>query len=392
MRTTTAMRMTVVLTACVLVSAAGCASKPKAAKPGAAKTPPGSAANSTTTAKAAAGAPKADKPAHEFTAVEKSAMREKALAMLADMARSDSALLRANAIEGLQPVPTRCEPLVRAALVDENVGVRYVAAMTVGRLKLGGTAPMVRPLLNDPDPSVRAAAIYALTLNGVKVDQTELSSILMEGSMRARSNVAYILGQIGNSSAVALLRDSVRQPGASESTTAARLFRLQAAEAMVDLGDATARRAIDAALYPSSPDDLETSVLAAQIIGELKDNKSAQESVTQLRTIVLTPVEGTLVPADPRKGQFFYPKELRLAATGSLNKIGFPGGWWVGDMYANDVDPAVRAQAATVLSQTALKVNESPTLEILDRMMADESSLVRVTSAAAVVSMLERLK
>ncbi len=321
-----------------------------------------------------------------YTNIEKSQLRERCLAMLQDMARADNALLRANAIEALQPAPSRCEPVVRAGLADENLGVRFIAAMTVGKLKLKTSAPMVRPLLSDPDPSVRAAAIYALVRTGNAADQTELSALLMNGDARARANAAFILGELGNSSAVPMLRDAARQPAPANAPASVRLFRLQLAEAMVKLGDKTAGDTLEAALYPSSREDFEAAVLAAQIIGEVKIEKAA----SQLVNLIEQQPSGAPRAADPRDATYLQPRELRLAAAAALAKMGYRGGWYVGDMYAKDPEPAARAQAAFVLGATAHKQTLNPSISRLENMLEDESPMVRCSAAAALLKVLER--
>ena len=238
-----------------------------------------------------------------YSNIEKSQLREKCLELLQGFARSDNALMRANAIEGMSPAPARCETLVRAGLADDNLGVRYAAALTVGRLKLKNSAPMVRPLLSDADPSVRAAAVFAMVRTGNNVEQTELSSLLMNGDARARSNAAFILGELGNKSAVPMLRDAARQPMPPDSPIAVRLFRLQLAEALVKLGDKTASDTIEAALYPSSREDFEAAVLAAQIIGEVKIEKAAGQLVN---LIEMQPGSAPKT-ADPRQAVYLQP-------------------------------------------------------------------------------------
>lgn len=321
-----------------------------------------------------------------FSNIEKSQLREKCLSLLQDFARSDNALMRANAIEGMSPAPARCETLVRAGLADDNLGVRYAAALTVGRLKLKNSAPMVRPLLTDADPSVRAAAVFALARTGNDVDQTELSSLLMNGDARARSNAAFILGEMGNKSAVPMLRDAARQPMPPDSPIAVRLFRLQLSEALVKLGDKPASDTIEAALYPSSREDFEAAVLAAQIIGEVRIDKAAG----QLVNLIEMQPNSAPKTADPRQAVYLQPRELRLAAASSMAKMGYFGGWYVGDMYANEPEPAVRAQAAFVLGASAHKQTLNASISRLEKMLSDDNPLVQCSAAASLLKVLEK--
>src|SRR5438067_629170 len=124
--------------------------------------PPSKAPHRQTT-KAGSAAPLPDR-------VAVSALRERALNMLLEATSSPEAQLRANAIEGLTRAPARLEPVLPVALKDQNVGVRTVAAMAVGKARLARLAPAVQPLLDDKSSYVRAAAVYALRANDPQAD------------------------------------------------------------------------------------------------------------------------------------------------------------------------------------------------------------------------------
>src|SRR5258705_369680 len=79
-------------------------------------------------------------------------------------------------------VPARLEPLIRDALADENLAVRSVAAMMVGRARFTSALSQVEPLLRDTSPMVRASALYALSRCGRKVDLTPLAGLLEDTS------------------------------------------------------------------------------------------------------------------------------------------------------------------------------------------------------------------
>lgn len=317
--------------------------------------------------------------------VERSRLRERSLAILEEAALSEWALLRANGIEGMEVVESRVEPFVRAGLADENLGVRYAAVMVTGRLRLIQTAPLVRSLVRDPDGSVRAGAYYALTRFGEQIDLTPLSELLFHGSMRERKVAAFVLGEIGNPSAVPLLLDATRRLQSYEADTLppaeVRLLRLQIGEALAKLGEDSALNAIRAALYPAAIEELEASVLAAQILGEVKDTDAAAELVR----IVTRTTPDSPETDDPLQGIYLYPKELRLAAARSLAQMGYPDGWYVGRQYSSDPDPAVRAQSAFVLAAT----RRSQDLPLLEQMLDDPEITVRVAAAASVLELLQ---
>jgi len=364
---------------------AGCASQGTAradagtAETGAsARTPAGAQTRSGTTGSGATrdvlGAP--------LTSIEASELREKSIAILEQAAFNPWALLRANAIEGLQAAPARAEPIVRAGLADENIGVRFAAAMTVGQLEIHALRIQVAGLANDPDPCVVAASIYARARLGESPDPTPLANMLMYGDARTRANAAFILGELGDRSAAPMLRDAANRlsaPGGDLAIgpAASRLLRLHVASALVKLGDTQMIQTIRAALYPSVVEEMEDAVLAAQLLGELKD----EGSIAQLVKIVEYRVTGR----DDRRSfdgdAFLYPIELRLAAATTLAKLGQPDGVFVGLMSQTSPEPEVRAQITFLYAA----VGGPPAARKLAVMLDDPDPQVRVAASANLI-------
>jgi len=305
--------------------------------------------------------------------VSRSQLRERALEVLMAASTSEWAQERANAIEGLLEAPSRVEAVAAAGLKDENEGVRSVSAMVVGRAGLSALAPAVRPLLRDPSPYVRASAIFALARLGEQVDQGPLAEILFNhSSARVRAHAAYVIGQIGNDSALPMLGDAARRrtPGASEIEQ--KLLQLQIAEAMVRLGDRSQLDAIRAALHPARPEDLEATALAAQIIGSLGDRDSID------RLIYLSAYRGQQGTQPPA--------EVMLAVAGALSELGVGGGTAFADEYASSPNEALRAQAAYLYGQVGKEEN----LDKLARLMEDPGGLTRISAATATLRILGR--
>lgn len=317
-------------------------------------------------------------------AVERSQLRERALDVLAQAAFDTNPGIRANALEGLESTPSRLEPIARAALSDQNLGVRFAAAMMVGRTPLPKSAPFVRPLLSDPDERVRLAAIYALASNGQPVDQNPLARALKHADPRVRSQAAFILGEIGNESAAPMLREAAKSRETG-SPSLERLFRLQLAEALVKLGDRQAIDSLRAALYPSTREEFESAVLAAQAIGELRDEGSAAQLVNLVEQ--LAPGAEQDATRDPAQRRYLQPKELRLAATIALAKMGYADGVYVADMYAGDPVPAVRAQTTFLYAE----IGTLESLAKLEGMLDDASPLVRVSASASAVRLVDTI-
>lgn len=326
-------------------------------------------------------------PAVDFSSqVERSALRERAIEALVAASVAPEPVLRANAIEGLHPARNRAEDAVRAGLSDENAGVRFVAAYTVGKLKMRSSLAFVEPLLADSDPRVRAAAIFAHASNGRAIDPSPLGEMLHSEDPMIRAEAARILGELGNTSAIpmikaaAALADSRNRSRAIDESLLQRerVFQLQTAEALARLGDPEARDALRAALYPSSPEGLESAALAAQILGTLKDQKSARLLVN------LVEERAPVSPGakDPGPNRYAQPKEVRLAAAAALAQLGHADGMYVAEEYFDDAEAPVRAQATFVMACGRRRAD----LPRLDRaMQSDPSPVVRLAAAAAIL-------
>ncbi len=307
------------------------------------------------------------------TPLARSALRERAIALVVEATQSDSPLLRANGIEALQPVPTRVEPIARAALTDANFGVRYTAVMTIAELKLCESAPLVRPLLADREPVVVGAAILALERCGADPDPSPLAALLFSSVPRERSIGAVLLGEMGDPSAIPMLKAAVKVGDGVGLPVEHRLLQIQIAEAMARLGDTDALQAVRAALYPGSDEEYEAAVLAAQILGEMKDRAAVRELVTRI---------------DERADQnYSTPPELRLAAAGALAKMGYRDGAYVAEQYSGSEFAPQRAQAAYVFGETVGPEG----LGRLELMMDDQDPQVQLAAAAAIIKVVDRI-
>ncbi len=307
-------------------------------------------------------------PAYSVNAQQLAQSRGYAVELLMTMTSSPHAEVRANAIEALESETTRLEPVVAIALDDPNEGVRSVAAMVAGKTSLESLLPTLRTLRGDSSPYVRASAIFALTRMGDAVDPSELAEILFQAeNSRVRAHVAYILGELGDRSAIPMLKQAYMDRARNSTAIEQKLLRLQIAEAIVKLGDDESIDTIRAALYPSRPEELEATALAVQIIGQLRD----RGSIDQLIYLVSDTADYTM------------PAEVRLAIATALASMGLNEGGYVADEYIDNALPMIRAQAASVYGHTGQMQN----LGKLDGLMRDSSVLTRVSAAGAVLDL-----
>ena len=300
--------------------------------------------------------------------VSLSEARERALSALFEMTTSSDAQVRANAIEGLSQVPARVRRVLPAALADANVGVRSVAAMVAGRERVREMEGALRALTRESSAYAQMAGIYGLSRIGASVDPSPLARFLLEDNdPRVRAQAAFVLGELGEKSAMGLLAEAAAAVPRGD-PAAGRSLRLQIAEAMVKIGDGEQTSVLHAALFPSRPEELEASAVAAQILGELGD----REAVGMLVSLT----NG----ADQTERAM--PAEVRLAAAEALAKLGYTDGGFVADEYLESPNPAIRAQAVSLAGHLKDRGRVDRLLEV---MQTDGSEMVRVAAAAAVV-------
>lgn len=304
------------------------------------------------------------------TTVARSALRERAISELLDLAASNDPQVRANTLEAMLPARSRLVAPVAAGLADENEGVRAVSAVVAGRAGLRELEPALQGRLTDSSPYVRAGAIFAMRKLGIGTDPTPLGGLLLgQPDLRVRAHAAYLLGELGDKSALPMLQQALHSKLTTSSAQEERLLGLQIAEAMVKLGDESRIEGIRAALYPAYPDEFEVAALAVQILGRLGDRSSI----------------GALINlAEYHQGGRGMPPEIRLAVADAVARMGRREGWFIADAYLNDKDPLRRALAAQVLGQT----RRPQDLETLSHMLDDPSPAVRVAASGAVLEAL----
>jgi HEAT repeat protein len=312
-------------------------------------------------------------PSPGAASTQAAALHERAVDLLQQAVRSSDALLRANAIEALEASPANLEGAVRMGLVDPNRGVRFVAAMAVGRQRLTSIVHLTEPLIRDSSESVRAAAMYAQHACGRSVDLTPLAAMLESGSAEVRGNAAIVLGELGNPSAVALIRQAVGRPMPRENAARHKIVDLQLAEALVRLGEEEEVEAIRAALLLPG-DQNEVTALAAQIAGKLRDEGSRG---------FLT---GMLDPANTKRR----PPEVHLAAAAALAQLGNPPAMAAEVVRSSlrDANPFIRAQAAI----SAGYFGGAGVAEELEPLLGDEHPLVQISAARGILEMTGRVR
>lgn len=299
-------------------------------------------------------------------------LRDRAVALLEGATLSENAQVRAHAYEGLILMPRSLASVVQRGLVDDNLGVRSIAAMAIGRAGVQGHTQQLQIMTADESPFVVASAIYALVQTGQEVDRGPLAVYLFQDEDPGlRAHVSFLLGEMGDPSALPLIKDAARKEMPRADTNRLKLLDLQMSEAMVKLGDQNQLEPLRAALFPAQPSDLEATALAIQALGEVGDQSS----------------RGILAQLSERAGPRgeLMPPEILLSIAITMAKLGDQNGWYLAEMFWESDRALVRADSASVFGWT----NRVEDLAKLDRMLSDPDEVVRVSAATALVRRLK---
>jgi HEAT repeat protein len=273
--------------------------------------------------------------------------------------------IRANAVEASQHAPEIVGEIVRPALGDENRGVRFVAAMLVGNLSMSHLALLLEPLLHDESVSVRAAALYAQTKCGQQADLTPLASMMSSDDPEQRGNAALILGELGNTSAVPMIKDSLGRGMQRVEPQRVRVVEIQVAESLVKLGQTDDIEVIRAALF-APPEQSEVAALASLICGRLKD----RAVITELQRMA------------GRTGPEAYPSEVRLAATIALAQMSPDRAMLdVPRQFVDSPEYQLRRMAAITLGE----FDSDEARDLLATLLDDPDPTVQIAAATALL-------
>lgn len=321
-----------------------------------------------------AGQVAATPPVPSPSPIKLSQIRERALQVIEESASNPDGQVRGYACAGASLVPTRLGGVLLKSFDDPTPGVKAMAAISAGRTQYQPATQKALSIANDPSPFVRISAIYALSKLGKPVDQSPLAGYLAGSeTLQVRSQAAWAIGEIGNRSALPMLRSAAVENIAKARPIEVQIFQLQCGEARIKLSDNEPIEGVRAALFPARPEDFEAAVLAVQIIGEVKDKRSMDQ------LIYLSEYR------DGRGNPM--PAEFRLACATAIAKLGLDHGSFLADEYAKDPNPTIRQQAASVYGYTA----QPEHFTMLETMMSDPSPMVRVVAASSVIRAHARL-
>ncbi|RPG16293.1 MAG: HEAT repeat domain-containing protein [Phycisphaera sp. TMED9] len=278
------------------------------------------------------------------------------------------AVIRANAFEALEGNPEALYEVAPLGFIDENRGVRFIATMSVGDAGLDGLAALIEPLVLDPSDSVRASAIYALNALDQYADPSPLGGMVFSNSPEIRGNAYLVLGLMGNPTAIPVIKANLGKGMRLENAMRVRLTELQAAEALVRLGDEDSIEPIRAALF-TPVEQGEITVLACDMLGRLGDE--------QARSMLFR-----LIVASGNQSR---PPEIQMAAAAALFRLGPPLPNELSSVVLSQVnarDPRRRLQAAAILGI----VPGPGALAALEGLLTDAEPMVRTAAAGSILT------
>lgn len=306
---------------------------------------------------------------------EVSRLRERALeALRRGVAYDALPSVRAQAIESFQEVaPQEGLVWIRNGLVDEHPAVRFAACMALGSLRDNGSRSSIESLLQDPDDSVRAAAVYALHRMGGTRHSGYLAHCLRDHQdIVVRRNAALIFGRLGEETAVRLLAGVMGDPDPA--------LHAQALEAMALLGS---EPAVQQLRFVANSGTGPEEVFALNALAQLRD-----------------PTLKDMFEYKLQEGQYL---ETRLAAAKALAELGSDEGMSVAmeGIRFNDPDPnlendppANQLMRVRQMSAAALGAIGDPAgLEPLAERLEDNSDpRVQVAAARAILRITNDMK
>jgi HEAT repeat protein len=271
--------------------------------------------------------------------------------------------IRANAIEMAAAIPiSRARnfmPEVRQLLKDEFVPVRFGAAVAVGDTGYSPAKSDVKQLLKDQDYNVRLAATYAISKLTRGAPAEQLRTAMSGTNQQVRANAAFLLGRIGDRTALPLLYQAIRDEASDDRV------RLNSIEAIARLGDERIYQKLWAILISAYADDRVCGVRAMGALGN-----------AQARDAILTMLKDDLA-------------EVRLVAAEQLGMLGDKTGETVVlDALTRDVaaatDPEGRARIHTLAALAIGQIRTPPLKKFLPELLKNESEFVRLAAAKAV--------
>ena len=281
-----------------------------------------------------------------------SSLRDSAKAELAHETRSENAILRANAIEGIQEsVGAEGSDTIVAGLADRSPVVRFASCMAAGELRIKDARPALLDLVADKDKHVQIGARFALHRLGDKRLSHDFERYARDFDPHVRADAALALGLLGESSAQVVL-----EPMLNDSEP---YVRLQVAEALWRLGNEDGLTNLAAGAVSGFADDQILCILGLAVTHDDR---------------VYMQIRGRLTAEWP---------EVALAAARALGELGSDRGFGVASNFVGSRDPRVRVLAALAFGA----IGRPDAQQLLTPLLKDAQPTVRLAAATAILQL-----
>lgn len=294
------------------------------------------------------------------------ALQQAARAEIKTALDSNDDVIRAHALETLADLQmTDWSSEIVELLGDRSSLVRKAAAYAAGQLRVASARDRLPELLDaeasaTPQEVVtakqeRLAAIFALHQLGITTYSHEFEQSAVDPRPMIRRDTAFILGLIGNKSAIPMLHFMLHNDNNVD-------VRLEAAEALWRMGDEQGETALVEGTVSQYPDDKMICILA---LAEPRDQQ------------VLGNIEG-----------FFnddYP-EVRLVSARAAGMLGEDLGYGIAMRGAASQDPRQRLLAALAFGD----IDRSDAQPRLKKLLLDSDPDVQIAAAKALLEIAQR--
>ena len=294
--------------------------------------------------------------------------REKAMSIIELAADSPTPVDRANAAQAAQELPTeRAEVVLAKLLMDPDARVRFSAAMSGGKMKLAEFEALYRSMSTGESPNGRVAGTYALHEIGQQEGLEAFRELAKHESPLVRANTVLVLGLIGGEEAAEILRP-MRADDDQE-------VRSAVAEALWRLGDEVGFRQL---LGFAMHSDERLRWFATSALPLHKDPRVHDLVVGRLsdtNPYVRLVAAGSLAKLEDNRG---YPLLIE-AADASPDTVQLSG-------KPSLIEREIVAEQSRALSAAALgDLGQGKAGEVLGKLLDDNSPVVRINAAAAVL-------
>lgn len=288
-------------------------------------------------------------------------MRSVAQQIIRDGLADPAPIVRSHAIELVaETKQARLIPAVQKLLGDEFVPVRFAAVLAIADLDYEFGKASVEKMLRDPDPNVKLAASYAMAKFGMTQYAAVLRKAVGSNDQTVRANASLLLGKLGDKEDLKLLYQTLTDKSSDDKVA------YQTAESIARLKDER--------IYPKLWTMLISAYADVRLMGVLS---MAQLQTDEAKEALVGMLEDDVL-------------EVRVAAAGKLGVLGdnigelviveaFERGLLAG------MDRRGHERAAMLVASAIGQIGTPALTNHLPKLLQDESKLVRIAAAGAVL-------